>query len=228
MVTCPNLLKWLCNVKHTPFFPCFCSAFWFWEYPPTIILVASSLDSCPPLRIQGTQLAMQKPRVQVSTLAPRTYISLSLTHLSHSLQVSKKTTAKMAALSLHSKPLLLQFMLLIIAFILGTRLHAADDPSLTLDYYASICPTVLETVKKQMECAVLSDPRNAAAVLRLHFHDCFVQVYIFISITWRCFNPTDMFPNFIISLSSSSSNVYSNCPKLHACTARPTLIGTAN
>ncbi|KAB1206580.1 Peroxidase 11 [Morella rubra] len=81
----------------------------------------------------------------------------------------------MAALSLHSKPLLLQFMLLIIAFILGTRLHAADDPSLTLDYYASICPTVLETVKKQMECAVLSDPRNAAAVLRLHFHDCFVQ-----------------------------------------------------
>ncbi|KAL0430047.1 UNVERIFIED_CONTAM: Peroxidase 11 [Sesamum radiatum] len=26
-----------------------------------------------------------------------------------------------------------------------------------------------------MECAVLSDPRNAALILRLHFHDCFVQ-----------------------------------------------------
>lgn len=26
-----------------------------------------------------------------------------------------------------------------------------------------------------MECAVLSDPRNAALIVRLHFHDCFVQ-----------------------------------------------------
>ncbi|CAI0405164.1 unnamed protein product [Linum tenue] len=26
-----------------------------------------------------------------------------------------------------------------------------------------------------MECAVLSDPRNAAKIVRLHFHDCFVQ-----------------------------------------------------
>ncbi|XP_010549593.1 PREDICTED: peroxidase 11-like [Tarenaya hassleriana] len=26
-----------------------------------------------------------------------------------------------------------------------------------------------------MECAVKEDPRNAAIILRLHFHDCFVQ-----------------------------------------------------
>ncbi|XP_031400651.1 peroxidase 11 [Punica granatum] len=51
----------------------------------------------------------------------------------------------------------------------------ASDPPLTLDYYSSSCPTVLEIVRKEMECAVLSDPRNAALVVRLHFHDCFVQ-----------------------------------------------------
>lgn len=58
-----------------------------------------------------------------------------------------------------------------------TSLYAtASEPSLTLDYYASTCPTLFDIVRKEMECAVLSDPRNAAAIVRLHFHDCFVQV----------------------------------------------------
>jgi peroxidase len=70
-------------------------------------------------------------------------------------------------------------ILLLTMFILGTRLHASD-PLLTLDYYASTCPTAFEIIKKELECAVLSDPRNAALIVRLHFHDCFVQVHIFI------------------------------------------------
>lgn len=94
------------------------------------------------------------------------------------LQLSKKTITATMAPSLNSKPLVLQFLLLTL-FILGTRLHASD-PVLKLDYYASTCPTLLEIIKKEMECAVLADPRNAALILRLHFHDCFVQVYIFI------------------------------------------------
>ncbi|GLT34544.1 hypothetical protein SLA2020_090530 [Shorea laevis] len=52
---------------------------------------------------------------------------------------------------------------------------ASDSPPLTLDYYKSTCPTVFEIVWKEMECAVLSDPRNAALIVRLHTHDCFVQ-----------------------------------------------------
>ncbi|XP_057961197.1 peroxidase 11 [Malania oleifera] len=75
---------------------------------------------------------------------------------------------------LHSNlPNLLFMMLLILSSVL-ISMHATDPP-LTLDYYASSCPTVLEIVRSQMECAVLSDPRNAAFMLRLHFHDCFVQ-----------------------------------------------------
>ncbi|KAK1419806.1 hypothetical protein QVD17_29164 [Tagetes erecta] len=53
-------------------------------------------------------------------------------------------------------------------------LHATDPP-LSLDYYKSSCPNAEAIVRKEMECAVLSDPRNAALILRLHFHDCFVQ-----------------------------------------------------
>lgn len=67
--------------------------------------------------------------------------------------------------------------LLLLALVLGISSSSslADEPPLTLDYYKTTCPTVLEIVRKEMECAVLSDPRNAALILRLHFHDCFVQ-----------------------------------------------------
>ncbi|KAE9454461.1 hypothetical protein C3L33_13630, partial [Rhododendron williamsianum] len=68
------------------------------------------------------------------------------------------------------------FRLVLLVFsILSVGLHATDPP-LTVDYYASTCPTALEIVRKEMECAVMSNPRNAALILRLHFHDCFVQV----------------------------------------------------
>ncbi|GLT63455.1 hypothetical protein SLA2020_360200 [Shorea laevis] len=65
------------------------------------------------------------------------------------------------------------FVLFCLIFIF--RNAASDYPPLTLDYYKSSCPTVFEIVRKEMECAVLSDPRNAALVVRLHMHDCFVQ-----------------------------------------------------
>lgn len=67
---------------------------------------------------------------------------------------------------------------LILAICIAFPTLNASEPPLTLDYYKSTCPTVLEIVRKEMECAVLSDPRNAALILRLHFHDCFVQVII--------------------------------------------------
>lgn len=68
----------------------------------------------------------------------------------------------------------LQCVILVLCIFNGSL--GAFDPPLTLDYYKDTCPTVLEIVRKEMECAVLSDPRNAALILRLHFHDCFVQV----------------------------------------------------
>lgn len=55
-------------------------------------------------------------------------------------------------------------------------LVAAQDPSkLSLEYYSKTCPNVEHVVRTEMECAVRADTRNAALMLRLHFHDCFVQ-----------------------------------------------------
>jgi len=51
-----------------------------------------------------------------------------------------------------------------------------SEAQLTLDYYASTCLTVFDIVRKEMECSVPFDPRNAASIVRFHFHDCFIQV----------------------------------------------------
>nr|CAD1826663.1 unnamed protein product [Ananas comosus var. bracteatus] len=67
---------------------------------------------------------------------------------------------------------------LVLAMVLGAFVGplAAQDPSqLTLDYYAKNCPHAQEIIRAEMECAVRTNPRNAALLLRLHFHDCFVQ-----------------------------------------------------
>ena len=74
----------------------------------------------------------------------------------------------------------LMLLLLSAFFALSQSLYDTGDPPLTLDYYAKTCPNVLQVVRKEMECAVLSDPRNAAFAVRLHFHDCFVQVPLLI------------------------------------------------
>lgn len=47
--------------------------------------------------------------------------------------------------------------------------------NLVLDYYKERCPMVEEIVQRQIQIAILKDPRMAASLLRLHFHDCFVM-----------------------------------------------------
>ncbi|THU47238.1 hypothetical protein C4D60_Mb09t13400 [Musa balbisiana] len=67
---------------------------------------------------------------------------------------------------------------LVMALVLATAAitSLAQDPSqLSLGYYSKTCPTAEQIVRTEMECAVKANPRNAAFIIRLHFHDCFVQ-----------------------------------------------------
>jgi hypothetical protein len=43
------------------------------------------------------------------------------------------------------------------------------------DYYDASCPAALLTIRSAVAAAVLLDRRMGASLLRLHFHDCFVQ-----------------------------------------------------
>ena len=99
---------------------------------------------------------------------------ISPTRSIHSFKKSMHSNKRMA----HCPSMIsLQYSIVLICIsIFISTIFASSDPPLTLDYYKSACPTVFEIVKKEMECQVLSDPRNAAFIVRLHFHDCFVQV----------------------------------------------------
>ncbi|KAH9295533.1 hypothetical protein KI387_039121, partial [Taxus chinensis] len=46
---------------------------------------------------------------------------------------------------------------------------------LSVDYYEKTCPLALSIIRSQMDSAVAKEVRMAAFILRLHFHDCFVQ-----------------------------------------------------
>ncbi|CAL9191729.1 unnamed protein product [Musa hybrid cultivar] len=46
---------------------------------------------------------------------------------------------------------------------------------LSTNFYANSCPAVFRVVRRQLFSALRNDTRMAASLLRLHFHDCFVN-----------------------------------------------------
>lgn len=50
---------------------------------------------------------------------------------------------------------------------------------LSWSFYEKSCPEAEDIVRKQLKKVFKEDIGQAAGLLRLHFHDCFVQVTIF-------------------------------------------------
>ncbi|KAL0437260.1 UNVERIFIED_CONTAM: Peroxidase N [Sesamum radiatum] len=46
---------------------------------------------------------------------------------------------------------------------------------LTADFYSTSCPNLLTIVRREVKNALRNEMRMAASILRLHFHDCFVN-----------------------------------------------------
>lgn len=49
------------------------------------------------------------------------------------------------------------------------------DAQLTSTFYDSSCPSALSTIRSAVRTAIAKERRMAASLIRLHFHDCFVQ-----------------------------------------------------
>ncbi|XP_057835237.1 peroxidase 4 [Cryptomeria japonica] len=58
-----------------------------------------------------------------------------------------------------------------IVFLSSTSVYA----QLSANFYAKSCPQLLSTVKAAVKKAVANEKRMGASLLRLHFHDCFVN-----------------------------------------------------
>ncbi|XP_044958618.1 cationic peroxidase SPC4-like [Hordeum vulgare subsp. vulgare] len=69
-------------------------------------------------------------------------------------------------------------MAVLVASSLGPRASAAEPPvapGLSFDFYWQTCPRAESIVREFVQEAVRKDIGLAAGLLRLHFHDCFVQ-----------------------------------------------------
>ncbi|CAN6477683.1 unnamed protein product [Victoria cruziana] len=62
-------------------------------------------------------------------------------------------------------------LLSVLVLLLGNNSHA----QLTPDFYVDSCPDLLSIVQAQVEIAVSNEMRMGASLLRLFFHDCFVN-----------------------------------------------------
>lgn len=52
----------------------------------------------------------------------------------------------------------------------------ATNAKLTPNFYDKVCSEALPTVRAIVEKAIANETRMGASLLRLHFHDCFVNV----------------------------------------------------
>ncbi|KAK2982777.1 hypothetical protein RJ640_025193 [Escallonia rubra] len=64
----------------------------------------------------------------------------------------------------------LMAMLLVFVLLMGS-----SSAQLSTNFYSKTCPKVLGTVKSGVQSAVSKEKRMGASLLRLHFHDCFVN-----------------------------------------------------
>lgn len=62
-----------------------------------------------------------------------------------------------------------------LSFLVLAVLASAASAQLSATFYDTSCPNALSTIKSAVTAAVNSERRMGASLLRLHFHDCFVQ-----------------------------------------------------
>ncbi|RRT51367.1 hypothetical protein B296_00051158, partial [Ensete ventricosum] len=67
----------------------------------------------------------------------------------------------------------------VLVFCFLVLLACAADGQLSPTFYGSTCPNLQRIVRSAMTQAVNKEGRMAASILRLFFHDCFVDVWVF-------------------------------------------------
>ena len=71
-----------------------------------------------------------------------------------------------------------------IAIVSLALLLGSVNAQLSTNFYSSSCPKLFSTVKSTVQSAISKEARMGASLLRLFFHDCFVNV-----ITLKIFPP---------------------------------------
>lgn len=72
-----------------------------------------------------------------------------------------------------------RLLLVVAALVMAVApLFRGSNGQLNATFYAGTCPNVSSIVGGVIQTALQSDARIGASLIRLHFHDCFVNVNI--------------------------------------------------
>ena len=72
---------------------------------------------------------------------------------------------------------------LILVLLIVSNVLGVSQGQLRVGFYSKTCPNAESIIRKVVQKTVANSPRNAAIMLRLQFHDCFVEVSIYFSIS---------------------------------------------
>ncbi|XP_031255421.1 peroxidase 4-like [Pistacia vera] len=67
------------------------------------------------------------------------------------------------------------FTVINVLFVFLVVFSGSSNAQLCTNFYSNACPKVLSTVKSVVQSAVAKERRMGASLVRLHFHDCFVN-----------------------------------------------------
>lgn len=70
-------------------------------------------------------------------------------------------------------------MLKVVLLMMTMMLASQSEAQLNRDFYKESCPSLFLVVRRVVKRAVAREPRMGASLLRLFFHDCFVNVSFF-------------------------------------------------
>lgn len=98
----------------------------------------------------------------------------------------------------------------VFCFSLFFCLLAIASAQLSSDFYATSCSSALSTIKSKVKSAVSKERRMGASLLRLHFHDCFVNASSFFSLS------LPSFVSFILLLTYTCIYSLRSCMNIHA------------
>ncbi|KAL4190045.1 hypothetical protein AMTRI_Chr08g168490 [Amborella trichopoda] len=62
-----------------------------------------------------------------------------------------------------------------LSFLMFALMAGLGYAQLSVSFYANTCPSVFDTVRSGVQSAVNREPRMGASIIRLFFHDCFVN-----------------------------------------------------
>ncbi|CAH8391293.1 unnamed protein product [Eruca vesicaria subsp. sativa] len=70
---------------------------------------------------------------------------------------------------------LITFLVIVVSLLLQGNNNAVVEAQLNQDFYSSTCPSLLPIVRGAVRTNILLEPRMGASILRLFYHDCFVN-----------------------------------------------------